>query len=290
MNTSSNVVLAAVQFTRRLGDRAHNLDIACGLIRSAHAQGARLVALPELFSTGYFPGAPISDEYFGWAEPVDGPTIRSIGELAAELDCYVVAPIYEVDAVSRVYYNTAVLVGPTGTVGSYRKRHVGSIIGLYERHYFAPGNLQYPVYALPFGRVGMSICYDRQFPETFRHLALRGAEIVVSVNNVGSARRSEMWRTEARSGAASNGIFVLTSNATAEPEGDFFGRSMLTDPFGELVAEADEEPGVLVTPADLGVIEAARMHYGFIRDTRLEDLGLTEESLLETRMSRLGFI
>jgi N-carbamoylputrescine amidase len=284
------VVLGAVQFTRRLGDRAHNLDLACGLIRSAHAQGAQLVALPELFSTGYFPGAPISDEYFGWAEPVDGPTIRSIGELAAELDCYVVAPIYEVDAVSRVYYNTAVLVGPAGTVGSYRKRHVGSIIGLYERHYFAPGNLQYPIHELPFGRVGMSICYDRQFPETFRHLALRGAEIVVSVNNVGSARRLGMWRTEARSGAGSNGIFVLTSNATAELEGEFFGRSMLTDPFGEIVAEADGEPGVVVARADLGVIEAARMHYGFIRDTRLEDLGLTEESLLETRLSRLGFI
>lgn len=287
---SDGVVVAAVQFSRRLGDRAHNVDVARELIRSAHAQGARLVALPELFSTGYFPGAPISDEYFGWAEPVDGPTIRSIGELATELDCYVVAPIYEVDAVTRVYYNTAVLVGPGGTIGSYRKRHVGSIIGLYERHYFAPGNLQYPVYQLPFGRVGMSICYDRQFPETFRHLALRGAEIVVSVNNVGSARRLGMWRTEAQSGAGANGIFVLTSNATTEPEGEFFGRSMLTDPFGELVAESGGEPGVLVASADLGVIEAARMHYGFIRDTRLEDLGLTEESLLETRMSRLGFI
>ncbi|HEX5120110.1 MAG TPA: carbon-nitrogen hydrolase family protein [Pseudonocardiaceae bacterium] len=286
----STVVLAAVQFSRRLGDRAHNLDLAREHVRAAHGRGARLIALPELFSTGYFPGAPISDEYFGWAEPVDGPTIRSIGELATELDCFVVAPIYEVDTVSRVYYNTAVLVGPDGVVGIHRKRHVGSIIGLYERHYFAPGNLQYPVYQLPFGRVGMSICYDRQFPETFRHLALRGAEIVVSVNNVGSARRLGMWRTEAQSGAGSNGIFVLTSNATVEAEGEFFGRSMLTDPFGELVAESDGEPGVLVAPADLGVIEAARMHYGFIRDTRLEDLGLTDESLLETRMSRLGFI
>jgi beta-ureidopropionase len=165
-------------------------------------------------------------------------------------------------------------------VGLYRKRHIPAIPGMVEKFYFSPGDLEYPSYATSKARVGMSICYDRHFPETFRHLALRGAEVVVSVNNTPTARSKRMWEQEIQVAASSNGIFIVQVNACPEQEKPFFGRSAIVDPVGEIVAQMDDEEGVLVAEIDLDAIAAARLHYGGIRDARLSDFALTEADLV----------
>jgi N-carbamoylputrescine amidase len=273
--------VAAAQFSRRLGDKDFNVDRALQLVEEAAGQGAELIGLPELFNTGYFPGAPeLSNDYFGWAEPVQGPTVEAVAAAASRLGVHVVAPIYELEPRRRLYYNTAVLVGPEGVAGIYRKRHIPAIPGMVEKFYFSPGDLEYPSYQTPKARVGMSICYDRHFPETFRHLALRGAEVVASVNNTPTARSKRMWEQEIQVAASSNGIFIIQVNACPEEEKPFFGRSAIVDPLGEIVAQMGEEEGVVVAEIELDAIADARLHYGGIRDARLSDFALTEADLV----------
>jgi beta-ureidopropionase len=275
------LTVAAVQFSRKLGDKEFNVGRALELVEEAAAQGAEVIALPELFNTGYFPGAPeLSNEYFSWAEPVPGPTTEAVAAVASRLGVYVVAPIYELEPRRRLYYNTAALIGPVGVAGIYRKRHIPAIPGMVEKFYFSPGDLEYPSYPTPKARVGMSICYDRHFPETFRHLSLRGAEVVASVNNTPTVRSKRMWEQEIQVAASSNGIFIIQCNACPEDEKAFFGRSAIVDPLGEIVSQIGEEEGVVAAEIDLDLIAEARLHYGGIRDARLSDFALTEEDLV----------
>ena len=275
------LTVAAAQFSRKLGDKGFNVGRALELVEEAAEQGAELIALPELFNTGYFPGATeLSNEYFSWAEPVPGPTTEAVAAVASRLSVYVVAPIYELEPRRRLYYNTAALIGPGGVAGIYRKRHIPAIPGMVEKFYFSPGDLEYPSYPTPKARVGMSICYDRHFPETFRHLSLRGAEVVASVNNTPTARSKRMWEQEIQVAASSNGIFIIQCNACPEEEKAFFGRSAIVDPLGEIVAQIGEDEGVVAAEIDLGLIAEARLHYGGIRDARLSDFALTEEDLV----------
>jgi beta-ureidopropionase len=274
------LTVAAAQFSRRLGDKNSNIERALDLVQQAASDGAELIALPELFSTGYFPGAPeLTNEFFQWAEPVPGPTTVAIEEVTARLGVYVVAPMYEFEPRRRLYFNTAVLVGPEGVIGIYRKRHIPAIPGMVEKFYFSPGDLEYPSYPTPRVRVGMSICYDRHFPETFRHLTLRGAEVVASVNNTPTARSKRMWEQEIQVAASSNGIFIIQCNACVEPEKPFFGRSAIVSPLGEILSQIGEEEGIVAAEIDLNMIAEARLHYGSIRDVRLSDFALTEADL-----------
>jgi N-carbamoylputrescine amidase len=282
MSTSNNsriVKLAAAQFSRRLGDKEYNIERASQLIRDAAKEGADLVALPELFSTGYFPTTTDNDEFYSWAEPISGPTTDALQRVAASENVYVVAGIYELEPVRRLFFNAAALIGPDGVVGRYRKRHLPAIPDMFEKYYFAPGDLQYPVYRTPKCIVGMSICYDRHFPETFRHMALRGGEVAVSINNTPTARSKRMWFTEIEAAASSNGMAIVQCNVTAEPERPFFGQSTVISPLGEVVAKLGDEEGVVVAAVDLGEIAKARLHYGAIRDARMSDFSFGDDEL-----------
>lgn len=273
------VSVAAVQFSRKLGDKTYNVNRAIELIEDAAKSGASLIGLPELFSTGYFPGTKeVSNEYFGWAETIPGPTTDEIAKCASSSGVHVVAPIYEVEPRSRLYFNTAALIGPDGVVGRYRKRHIPAIPSMIEKFYFSPGDLGYPVFDIGHCRVGISICYDRHFPETFRHLALGGAEVVFSVNNTPTPRSKRMWFPEIQVAASSNGFYLVQVNSCAEAEKDFFGLSAVIGPTGEVIAKLDENEDVLVQEIDLGAIAEARLHYGSTRDVRLEDLGLQQST------------
>lgn len=276
MTNQSVVSVAAVQFSRKFGDKRFNVDRAVELIESAASAGASVIALPELFSTGYFPGAEISNEYFGWAEPIPGPCTDEIAKVAAERNVHIVAPIYEIEPRSRLYFNAAALIGPDGVVGRYRKRHIPAIPTMLEKFYFTPGDLAYPVFDIGECRVGISICYDRHFPETFRHLALAGADVVFSVNNTPTPRSKRMWFPEIQVAASSNGIYIVQVNACAEAEKDFFGLSAVIGPTGEVIAKLDESEDFLVQDIDLDAIAEARLHYGSVRDVRLEDFGLEQ--------------
>lgn len=276
---SAVVSVAAVQFSRRLGDKTYNIKRAIEHIEAAARKGASVIALPELFSTGYFPGAAeVSNDYFAWAEPIPGPTTDEIAKTASALGVHIVAPIYEIEPRSRLYFNSAALVGPDGLVGRYRKRHIPEIPSMLEKFYFSPGDLGYPVFDVGGCRVGVSICYDRHFPETFRHLALAGADVVFSVNNTPTPRSKRMWFPEIQVAASSNGFYIVQVNSCVEEEKPFFGLSAVIGPTGEVISQLEETEAILVQEIDLDEIATARLHYGSIRDVRLEDLGLQRGS------------
>lgn len=274
---STTVTVAALQTSRVTGDKGANVEVAVESIRRAAADGARLMGLPELFSTEYFP-QDIDAKYFEYAETIPGPTTDAIERQCRELDVWVVAPVFEVDADTRVFYNSAALVGPGGVAMRYRKRHIPVIAYGVEKAYFAPGNLGYPVYETPHGSVGILICYDRHFPECYRHLALGGAEIVFTCANSPTEFSRRNWIPEMMVNATSNGIFIVQTNVVGvEDHHTFFGLSSVVGPRGDLLGQlSDSEPGVLTVDVNLDDIRRARMHYGAIRDAIWSDFGLSD--------------
>lgn len=269
------VTIAALQISRRAGDKAANIDTALVAVERAAAEGARIVALPELFSTEYFPQTH-DLEFFDYAEPIPGPTTDALTEVAGGHGLTIVAPIFEVDSVTSVFYNSAAVLGPDGVIGRYRKRHIPSILNGLEKDYFAPGNLGYPVFETPEARIGVVICYDRHFPECYRHLALGGAEIVFTCANSPTEFSKRNWLPEMTVNATGNGIFICQTNVVGnEGAHTFFGLSAIVGPKGEVLGQlAEGEAGVLVRTVDLDAIARARLHYGGIRDAIWEDFGL----------------
>lgn len=131
----------------------------------------------ELFYGPYF-GITQDKKYYRYAEPVDGPVVQRFAAIAKELGMVMVLPIYE-EAETGIYFNTSVLVDADGTIlGTYRKVHIPHVEKFWEKFYFKPGNLGFPVYETAVGKVGMYICYDRHFPEGWRELGLNGAHMV----------------------------------------------------------------------------------------------------------------
>ena len=223
--------VSCIQFEPRFGAVAANIAGASDLVRAAAAGGSRLIVLPELASTGYV--FESEAEAQSLAEPVpDGPTTRAWAALAAELDVHIVAGIAE--AAGDVLYNAAVVVGPGGYIGTYRKAHLWD----RENVFFARGDLGFPVFATALGKVGVAICYDGWFPETFRQLALGGAEIVCIPTNWvpmpdQPAGEAAMANTLHRAAAHSNGIFIACADRVGIERGQpFEGQSLIIGPKG----------------------------------------------------------
>jgi N-carbamoylputrescine amidase len=186
------VNIACIQMEPVVGDKASNVARSVALIEEAAGRGARLIVLPELCNSGYV--FESRDEAFELAEPVpDGPTIQAWSEVAARHGLHLVAGISEQAA--DTLYNSAVLIGPHGYIGSFRKVHLWN----EENLYFEPGDVGFPVFKTPIGRIGMFICYDCWFPESFRLCALQGADIVCVPTNWGPSRAriqsEKRWRT-----------------------------------------------------------------------------------------------
>ena len=141
------------------------------MIRHAGAEGAQIVCLQEIFYGPYF-CAEQTTRWYDFTEPVpDGPTVKLMQSLAKELKLALVVPVYEIEA-AGFYYNTAAVIDREGKyLGKYRKTHIPHVApGFWEKFYFRPGNLGYPVFDLGFCKIGVYICYDRHFPEGARAL------------------------------------------------------------------------------------------------------------------------
>jgi predicted amidohydrolase len=223
--------VSCIQFEPIFGAVDANMARASDLVRAAAAAGSRLIVLPELASTGYvFESAA---EAAALAEPVpDGPTTRAWAALAAELGVHIVAGIAE--AAGDTLYNAAVIVGPEGYIGTYRKAHLWD----QENVFFARGDLGFPVFDTALGKVGVAICYDGWFPETFRQLALGGAEIVcIPTNWVPMPDQPEgeaaMANTLHRAAAHTNGLFIACADRVGVERGQpFEGQSLIIGPKG----------------------------------------------------------
>ncbi|WP_191906880.1 nitrilase-related carbon-nitrogen hydrolase [Adhaeribacter soli] len=244
-------------------------------IEEAGQQGVQILCLQEIFSTPYFcPGQ--DTKWYESAETIPGPTTDLMAEYAKKYEMVIVVPIYEKHQ-AGVFYNTAVVIDADGTiVGKYRKNHIPQVApGFYEKYFFKPGNLGYPVFETRYAKVGVYICYDRHFPEGARALGLNGAEIVYNPSATVAGLSQYLWKLEQPAHAAANGYFMGCINRVGEERpwniGKFYGTSYFVDPRGQIFAEASEDNDeLLVAEFDLNMIDEVRSTWQFYRDRRSE--------------------
>jgi N-carbamoylputrescine amidase len=243
-------------------------------IEKAGQQGVQILGLQEVFNTPYFCPAQ-TPEWYDTAEAVPGPTTERMAAYARKYNMVMVVPVYE-RVQAGVYYNTAAVIDADGTyLGKYRKNHIPQTSGFWEKYYFKPGNLGYPVFKTRYATVGVYICYDRHFPEGARILGLNGAEIVFNPSATVAGLSQYLWKLEQPAHAVANGYFVAASNrvGTEAPWGigKFYGSSYVVDPRGNFLAIASEDKDELVVAeVNLDMIEEVRRTWQFYRDRRPE--------------------
>ena len=257
------------------GKREENLARAEKMIREAASKKAQVLLLPEVFHELFFI-TDLNARYFETAEQIPGPITDAMCKLARELGVVIVAPIYE--SVDRsVYYNSAAVIDADGKlIGVYRKNHIPLNTIFYEKLYFKPGNLGYPVFDTRFGKIGILICHDRHYPEGARALALNGAEIVLIPSATPDKSLSrKVWEKELCAHAIFNEYFVAGLNRTGV-EGNYvyYGQSVVFDPTGEMMAQAGPDEEVLIADCNLDLITQRRRAWQFYRDRRPDTYGI----------------
>ena len=284
MGAERVVGVAALQFACT-DDVGSNVAKAERMIREAHAQGANVVLIQELFEGYYFCQAQ-REEYFGRAHPREGhPTIGRMQALARELG--VVIPVSFFEEANNAHYNSVVVIDADGRdLGVYRKSHIPDGPGYQEKFYFNPGDTGFKVFKTRFATIGVGICWDQWFPECARAMALMGAELLFYPTAIGTEPQdgdldsSHHWRRVMQGHAGANLVPVVASNRVgAEVIGTergpskitFYGTSFIAGPTGEIVASADEKSdAVLVAKFDLNKIKVKRHSWGVFRDRRPE--------------------
>ena len=221
-----NLHSAIVQFTPKLGDPVYNLKKVDELSRSLN--GVDLIVLPELANAGY--NFRDYDEALACSESIENGTFtKFLFFLARKKNCYIVSGINENDG--GTLYNTAILAGPDGLIGKYRKVH----LFMNEKDYFEPGNLDFPVFNIKGATVGLQICFDYLFPEPWGILARKGAEVICHPSNLVTRFAFKVLPAH----AVSNRIYILTANRTGtERNLKFTGRSQVLDPKGNVMVKA----------------------------------------------------
>ncbi len=242
------------------------------LIEAAGRSQVQILCLQELFNAPYF--CPSQDvAWFAAAEPVPGPTTERLAEYARRYAMAMVVPVYEKEA-SGLLYNTAAVIDADGSyLGKYRKTHIPQTSGFWEKFFFRPGNLGYPVFDTAHAKVGVYICYDRHFPEGARALGLGGAEVVFNPSATVSGLSDHLWTIEQPAHAVANGYFMGCVNRVGVEApwnlGAFYGSSYFVDPRGKIVAKAsDTSDELLIADLDLGLIDEVRAVWSFYRDRR----------------------
>jgi len=255
------------------------------LIEQAAKQNVQLLGLQELFYGPYF-CAEQDVRWYELTEPVpNGPTTKLMQEVAARHNMAIVVPVYE-QQLPGLYFNTAAVIDSDGRyLGKYRKHHIPHCHpGFWEKFYFTPGDLGYPVFQTKFAKVGVYICYDRHFPEGARALGLNGAEIVFNPSATVAGLSEYLWELEQPAHAVANQYYIAAINRVGEEKpwsiGHFYGKSYFCNPRGKIIAQAGREKDeVLVADLDLDMILEVRKVWQFFRDRRPESYGvLTAQS------------
>jgi N-carbamoylputrescine amidase len=284
---------------RATADRADNLARAERLIDEAAGRGAQIICLKELFHAEYFCKATVN-ERFDLAEPVAGPIVTRLREVAAKRAVVLIVPIFEREA-AGVYRNSAAVIDADGRLlGVYRKMHIPDDPLYHEKFYFTPGDGPisgrpdgpgtpgFRVWHTRYGTIGVLICWDQWYPEAARITSLLGADVLFYPTAIGwhpaeraewGAAQVESWRIMQRAHAIANGVYVAAANRVgheAEPGTDgitFFGHSFIADPFGRMLASAGEDEAVLIATCDPAFIEETRRNWPFLRDRRIDAYG-----------------
>ena len=259
------------------------IDKHVDLIRQVAEKGAQICCLQELFYGPYF-CVEQDAKWYELTEPIPGPTTKLMQDLARQHEMVLVVPMYEED-LPGVYYNSAAVIDADGEyLGKFRKIHIPHCApGFWEKFYFKPGNLGYPVFQTRVGKVGVYICYDRHFPDGARCLGLGGAEIVFNPSATVAGLSEYLWKLEQPAHAVANQYFVGAINRPGWEEpwrvGEFYGQSYFCDPRGQLVSvsEKRDEDDLIFADIDLDMIREVRNVWQFFRDRRPETYGAIVE-------------
>lgn len=256
--------------------RDHMIEKHLKFIEDAASKEVKILCFQELFTGPYF-AAEQNTKWYGLTERIpDGPTIQLMQEQAKKYGMVIVAPIYE-EEITGVYYNTAAVIDADGKyLGKFRKIHIPHTHpGFWEKFYFKPGNLGYPVFETAYAKVGVYICYDRHFPEGARLLGLNDAEIVFNPSATVAGLSEYLWKLEQPAHAVANQYFVGANNRVGREYpwdiGHWYGSSYFCNPRGQLIVEGSrEEDELVVADLDFDMIREVRNVWQFFRDRRPE--------------------
>ena len=277
-------------------DLKSNISRLTDKIRLLAQQGAELIVLQELHNGLYF--CQTEDvNIFDLGETIPGPSTEHFGALAKELNIVLVLSLFE-KRTAGLYHNTAVVIERDGSIaGKYRKMHIPDDPAYYEKFYFTPGDLGFEPIQTSVGRLGVLICWDQWYPEAARLMALRGAEVLIYPTAIGwessdekteQTRQSDAWQLVQRGHAVANGLPVITVNRVGheeDPSGQtngiqFWGRSFVAGPQGELLLELGQSEEMTTVDVDLVRSERVRRWWPFLRDRRIDAFeGLTKRFL-----------
>jgi len=260
-----NVALA--QISCKVGDKKRNVNVMKKNVKEAKKRNANLIIFPELSLTGYVS----RDLAYELAEPIPGPTIRSLEEVTKRENIYMVLGMPErSDKARAVLYNTAVLLGPDGLIGKYRKMYLPTHSVFEEKRYFRLG-YEAQVFETDLGKLGLTICYDIFFPEVSRLLRLKGSQLIICISASPSVRR-EFFEVLTLARALENTVFLAYVNLVGIENGlQFWGGSRIVSPNGTIIAQAKlDEEDLVMGSVDYTDLEHAEVFVPTLRDLRPE--------------------
>lgn len=290
MNTP--VTIGTIQLTCSAstdGNMSHTMTA----IREAASQGAQIICLQELFRSLYFCNTE-DHQNFALAEPIPGPTVHALQQIAKELQIVLIASLFEQRA-PGLYHNTAAVIDADGSyLGCYRKAHIPDDPGFYEKFYFTPGDTGYRVFETRYAKIGVLICWDQWYPEAARITSLMGAEIIFYPTAIGwdteekeervNTEQYDAWQTIQKAHAIANGVHVVSVNRTGQESGTrFWGGSFISNPFGSILYQASHDTEeIRTTCIDLSSTGHYRTVWPFLRDRRIDTYAPITERFIDS--------
>lgn len=277
MNTSVKIALIQSACVENV---EQNILKSIAKVREAAQNGAKIVCLQELFNTLYI-GQDVEVAYYDYAEVLPGPTSDRFGALSEELGIVTIVPLYEYVR-DGVYFNSVVVYDADGSyLGKYRKNHIPDGPQYLEKYYFTPGNTGYPIFSTKFGKIAVGICWDEWFPEVARIFALQGARLIFYPSAIGSEpdrpdlSTAKAWEKVISAHGICNSVYIAAVNRVGTEQGKnsemtFYGASFVSDPMGELIAQADAEETILYADVDFSRCREMANLLQFHRDRRVD--------------------
>ena len=254
-------------------DQQSNLKKGLKNAEEAIQNGAKIIVFPELAFMRFFPQHRLEGDRFRFAEPIPGPTTNPFVELARQHKVVFVLNLYERDG--ECAYDASPVIDADGSIlGTTRMMHITQYEHFYEQDYYDPGNTGAPVYDTEYGRIGVSICYDRHYPEHLRSMALQNADLVV-IPQAGAAGEwpEGVYEAELQTASFQHGFFVALANRVGEEDVlTFAGESVVTDPRGQIMAQAPAATdAILYADLDFATVAESPARNLFLQHRRKDE-------------------
>lgn len=263
-----------IALIQQSADHDTQLNISKGIkaVKEAASNGAKIICFAELAFTRFYPQEKAKNNHLALAEPVPGPITDIFSLFAKELGVVVILNLYELDG-GKAYDSSPVINSDGNILGTTRMIHITDYSCFHEKGYYTPGDTGTPVYNTGFGKIGISICYDRHYPEYMRALAVKGAEIVF-VPQAGAAGEwpEGLYEAEMRVASFQNGYFTALCNRVGGEESlTFAGESFVCNPAGNVIAKAGElTEEILYCDINLDEVKNSHARNLFLQDRRPE--------------------